>query len=116
MRCPSFGHEGGVGRSAKDRFEDIGGQEEIKRLLVENLVYGLTKQEAFLHMGLRPAKGILLFGPPGTGKTLLAKAVATECQANFIAIKGPELYSKWLGEPEQHIRRLFTKRASFHPA
>ncbi len=65
--------------------------------------------ERFRKMGIKPPKGILLFGPPGTGKTLLAKAVATESNANFIAVRGPEILSKWFGESERAIREIFKK-------
>ncbi|KPU62209.1 ATPase AAA, partial [Thermococcus sp. EP1] len=80
------------------RWEDIGGLEEVKQQLREAVEWPLKYPEAFIAMGINPPKGILLYGPPGTGKTLLAKAVATESEANFIGIRGPEVLSKWVGE------------------
>src|SRR5207247_3982743 len=75
----------------------------------EAVEWPLKKPEAFTRVGIRPPKGILLFGPPGCGKTMLARAVATESEANFISIKGPELFSKWVGESEKAIREVFRK-------
>jgi transitional endoplasmic reticulum ATPase len=91
------------------KWEQIGGLEEVKKELNEAVELPLKRPEAFTKMGIRPVKGILLFGPPGTGKTLLAKAVATESEANFIAIRGPELISKWVGESEKGVREVFRK-------
>ncbi len=91
------------------RWEDIGGLAEVKRELKEAVEMPLKKPEVFKRLGIRPVRGILLFGPPGTGKTLLARAVATESEANFIAIKGPELLSKWVGESEKAVREIFRK-------
>ena len=99
----------------KVTWDDIGGLEEIKRLLIENIVYAITKREVFKKIGVKPAKGVLLYGPPGTGKTLLAKAVANQCGVNFIAIKGPEIRSKWVGESEERIRFLFAKAREVSP-
>jgi len=82
----------------KVKWEDIGGLENVKQELREAVEWPLKYPEVFQRMGIEPPKGILLYGPPGTGKTLLAKAVATESEANFIAVKGPELMSKWVGE------------------
>ena len=79
-------------------WEEVGGLEEIKDRLKESVEWPLTKPELFEHFGIKPPRGIVLFGAPGTGKTLLAKAIANEAQANFISIKGPELISKWVGE------------------
>ncbi|RMF07259.1 AAA family ATPase [Candidatus Woesearchaeota archaeon] len=92
------------------RWSDIGGLEEAKKKLREAIELPLQKPELFKKAGIRPPKGVLLYGPPGTGKTLLAKAVATEANANFISVKGPELVSKWVGESEKKIREIF-KRA-----
>ncbi len=86
------------------RWSDIGGLEEVKEQLREAVEWPLKYPEAFLSFGITPPKGILLYGPPGTGKTLLAKAVATESEANFIGIRGPEVLSKWVGESEKNIR------------
>jgi transitional endoplasmic reticulum ATPase len=96
-------------------WEEIGGLEEIKRLLIENIAYAITKRDVFKKVGVKPARGILLYGPPGTGKTLLAKAVAHQCGANFIAIKGPEIRSKWVGESEERIRFIFEKAREVAP-
>lgn len=92
------------------RWDAIGGLEEIKEELREALEWPLRYATLFQHAGARPPKGILLHGPPGTGKTLLARAVATESQANFISVKGPALMSKWVGESEKGVREMF-KRA-----
>jgi transitional endoplasmic reticulum ATPase len=93
----------------------VGGVEDVKRLLVENVVYGITRRQAFLAVGIKPAKGILLHGPPGTGKTLLAKVIARESGANFIAVRGPELRSKWFGESEERVRSIFAKAREVAP-
>jgi len=82
----------------KTSWDDVGGLDEAKRLLVENIVYPFTKRKAFRKAGLKAARGILLYGPPGTGKTILAKAVATQCAVNFISVRGPEVLSKWQRE------------------
>jgi len=91
------------------RWNDIGGLEDVKKKLKEAVELPLKNPEIFQKMGIRTPKGILLYGAPGTGKTLLAKAVATESEANFISIKGPEVLSKWVGESEKAIRELFRK-------
>ena len=98
------------------RWEDIGGLEEVKQQLRESVEWPLKHPEAFQRIGIKPPKGILLFGPPGTGKTLLAKAVATEAGVNFIAIRGPEVLSKWVGESERAIRELFRRARQYAPA
>lgn len=92
------------------RWDDIGGLEQIKKELQHTLEWPLKYASLFKYAGARSPKGILLHGPPGTGKTLLAKAVATESQANFISVKGPALLSKWVGESEKGVREVF-KRA-----
>jgi len=97
------------------RWEDVGGLEEVKRSLKEAVELPLKDPSLFEKMGIRPPKGILLYGPPGTGKTLLAKAVATESQANFISIRGPELLSKWVGESERGVREVFRKSREAAP-
>ena len=99
----------------KVSWKDIGGLEDVKKILIENISYSITKREVFEKLKLKPAKGILLYGPPGTGKTLIAKAVANECGANFISIKGPELRSKWFGETEEKIRFIFSKAREVTP-
>jgi len=94
---------------------DIGGLEEVKEELREVVEYPLKFSEAYENVGIEPPKGILLFGPPGTGKTMLAKAVATESGANFIAVRGPEILSKWVGESEKAIREIFRKARQAAP-
>ena len=96
-------------------WDDIGGLEEAKRALREGVELPLKHPEAFERLGIRPAKGFLLFGPPGTGKTLLAKAVARESEANFIATKSSDLLSKWYGESEQQVARLFQRARQVAP-
>ena len=90
-------------------WEDIGGYGAIKRELQEIVEWPMKYRHYFDELGVEPPKGILLFGPPGVGKTLFAKAVATESGANFIAVRGPELLSKWVGESERAIREIFKK-------
>jgi len=97
------------------RWDDIGDLEEAKKLLREAVEMPLKDPKAFKKMGIRPPRGILLYGPPGTGKTLLAKAIATESEANFISIKGPEVMSKWVGESEKAIREIFKKAKQSSP-
>jgi len=97
-------------------WEDIGGLEDVKRELREAVEWPLKNPEVFKRFGIRPPKGILLYGPPGCGKTLLARAVATESEANFITIKGPEVFSKWVGESEKAIREVFRKARMAAPA
>lgn len=97
------------------RWGDIGGLEDVKRQLIEAVEWPLKHPEYFSQMGIRPLKGILLYGPPGTGKTLLAKAVATESEANFISVKGPEVLSKWVGESERAVREIFRKAKQVAP-
>ncbi len=91
------------------KWSDIGGLEDVKRELKEAVELPLKNPEVFKRIGIRPVKGILLIGLPGTGKTLLAKAVANESEANFISIKGPEVFSKYVGESEKTLRELFRK-------
>ncbi|MFH1285383.1 MAG: CDC48 family AAA ATPase [Candidatus Micrarchaeota archaeon] len=91
------------------KWADIGGLENVKREVTEAVELPLKNPEIFAKVGIRPVKGILMVGLPGTGKTMLAKAVATECEANFISIKGSEVFSKWVGESEKMVRELFRK-------
>ncbi|MFA6530672.1 MAG: AAA family ATPase, partial [Candidatus Micrarchaeia archaeon] len=91
------------------KWDDIGGMEMIKREIQEAVELPLKHPEVFESIGIRPVKGILLYGPPGTGKTLLAKAVATESEANFIAISGAQVLSKWVGDSEKAVRELFRR-------
>ncbi|MBX6365879.1 MAG: CDC48 family AAA ATPase [Gemmatimonadetes bacterium] len=97
-------------------WDDIGGLEKAKQQLREGIELPLKYPEAFRRLGIRPAKGFLLFGPPGTGKTLLAKAVAREAEANFIATKSSDLLSKWYGESERQVSRLFQRSRQVAPA
>ncbi len=100
----------------KVTWEEVGGLQEVKDRLKESVEWPLTKPELFEHFGIKPPRGIVLFGAPGTGKTLLAKAIANEAQANFISIKGPEMISKWVGESERGIREIFKKAKQSAPA
>ncbi len=97
------------------RWEEIGGLENVKQELKEAVEWPLKYPDAFKRLGVRPPRGILLYGAPGTGKTLLAKAVATESEANFISVKGPELLSKWVGESEKAVRKVFEKARQTAP-
>ena len=90
-------------------WDDVGGFEDVKERLRETVQWPLEHADAFERVDLRPAKGVLLYGPPGTGKTLLAKAVANEARSNFISIKGPELFDKFVGESEKGVREVFSK-------
>ena len=94
---------------------DIGGLENVKQELKEAVEWPLKHPEAFARLGVRPPRGILLYGPPGAGKTLLAKAVANESEANFISVKGPEMLSKWVGESEKAVREIFKKARQVSP-
>ncbi|SFJ85155.1 transitional endoplasmic reticulum ATPase [Sphingomonas sp. NFR04] len=97
------------------RWEDVGGLDDAQMRLKEGVELPLKDPDAFRRLGIRPAKGFLLYGPPGTGKTLLAKAVAREAEANFIATKSSDLLSKWYGESEQQIARLFARARQVAP-
>ncbi len=97
------------------KWTDIGGLEKVKTELMETVSYPVTHAEQFAKFGMSPSKGVLFYGPPGTGKTLLAKAIANECAANFISVKGPELLSMWFGESESNIRDIFDKARAAAP-
>ncbi|MEM1593732.1 MAG: CDC48 family AAA ATPase, partial [Archaeoglobaceae archaeon] len=99
----------------KVTWEDVGGLEDVKREIIEAVEWPLKYPEKFKRFGIKPPKGVLLYGPPGTGKTLIAKAVANESEANFISIKGGELLSKWLGESEKAVRKIFRKARQVAP-
>ena len=97
------------------KWTDVGGLESVKQELKEAVEWPLKKPEMFRRLGVRPPRGILMYGTPGSGKTLLAKAVANESEANFISIKGPELLSKWVGESEKAVREVFKKARQTAP-
>lgn len=97
------------------KWEDIGGLEDVKKDLQEMILYPIEHPDKFHKFGMTPSKGVLFYGPPGCGKTLLAKAVANECSANFISIKGPELLTMWFGESEANVREVFDKARSAAP-
>jgi len=96
-------------------WDDIGGLEDVKRDLKELVQYPVEHPEKFEKFGMSPSKGVLFYGPPGCGKTLMAKAVANECQANFISVKGPELLTMWFGESESNVRDVFEKARQAAP-
>jgi len=96
-------------------WDDVGGLEKVKNELQELVQYPVEHPEKFLKFGMQPSRGVLFYGPPGCGKTLLAKAIANECQANFISIKGPELLTMWFGESEANVRDIFDKARSAAP-
>jgi len=97
------------------KWTDIGGLENVKQELIEAVEWPLKKADSFARLGINPPKGVLMYGAPGTGKTLLAKAVANESEANFILVKGPELLSKWVGESEKAVRKIFEKARQTAP-
>lgn len=88
-------------------YKDIGGYEEVKLLLRTMTELTLKRPELFLNRGIQPSKGILLYGPPGCSKTMFAKALATESNMNFISVKGPEIFDKYVGDSEKRIREIF---------
>lgn len=96
-------------------WEDVGGLEDVKKELYETIQYPVQHSDKFEKFGMQPSKGVLFYGPPGCGKTLLAKAIANECGANFISIKGPELLTMWFGESEANIRDIFDKARAAAP-
>jgi transitional endoplasmic reticulum ATPase len=97
-------------------WDDVGGLEDVKETLMEWIIEPIKNPEEFKKLGVEPPKGILLYGPPGCGKTLLARAIATESGANFISIRGPEVFSKWVGESEKAIREIFRKARMVSPS
>jgi transitional endoplasmic reticulum ATPase len=96
-------------------WEDIGGLEDVKKELYETVQYPIEHADKYTKFGMEPSKGVLFYGPPGCGKTMLAKAIANECGANFISIKGPELLTMWFGESEANVRDLFDKARAAAP-
>lgn len=117
----------------KVRWEDVGGQDHVKRRLRESVEWPLRHPETFKRLGIRPPGGMLLYGPPGCSKTLIARALATEAALNFIAVKGPEvrfsrysgaawlslvaqIFSKYVGESERAIREMFRKARAAAPS
>lgn len=96
-------------------WDDIGGLTKVKQELQETVQYPVEHPEMFEKYGMSPSKGVLFYGPPGSGKTLLAKAIANECQANFISVKGPELLTMWFGESESNVREVFDKARQSAP-
>lgn len=96
-------------------WDDVGGLEDVKRELHETVQYPVEHADKYVKFGMSPSKGVLFYGPPGCGKTLLAKAIANECGANFISIKGPELLTQWFGESEANVRELFDKARAASP-
>ncbi|MGI0128910.1 MAG: ATP-binding protein, partial [Thermoplasmata archaeon] len=97
-------------------WDEVGGVERVRRILEESVELPFKNPQVYRHIGIEPPRGILLYGPPGVGKTLLAKAAATESQANFISVKGPEVMSKWVGESEKAIRMIFKKARQASPS
>ncbi len=101
---------------AEVHWDEVGGLDEAKQSLIESVEWPLRYPEAFECVGVRPPRGLLLYGLPGTGKTLLVRALATESKVNFISVKGPELLSKWVGESERAVREVFRKARQAAPA
>ena len=100
---------------SKVYWDDVGGLDDVKKILEENLTVAMNYPEKFSKMGIKPPKGALLYGPPGCGKTMLARALATESSGNMILVRGPEILSKWMGESEKAIREIFRKAKSSSP-
>lgn len=106
--CPSTLRERSV-EIPNVSWEDIGGMPLVKQELQELVQYPVLHPDKFIKFGISPSRGVLFYGPPGCGKTLLAKAIASECQANFISVKGPELLTMWFGQSEANVREIFDK-------
>ena len=97
-------------------WSDIGGYATVKEEVKQVVEWPLRHPEAFLRMGIAPSKGVLLYGPPGCSKTMIAKAIATESQLNFLAVKGPELFSKYVGDSEKAVRDVFRRARQCAPS
>jgi len=100
---------------AKVWWKDVGGLDYAKKTLEDNMITSINDPSKFTKMGIKPPKGVLLYGPPGCGKTILARALAAECGANMILVRGPEILSKWVGESEKAIREIFRKAKASAP-
>ena len=100
---------------AKVWWKDVGGLDYAKKTLEDNMITSVNDPSKFTKMGIKPPKGVLLYGPPGCGKTILARALAAECGANMILVRGPEILSKWVGESEKAIREIFRKAKTSAP-
>ena len=98
------------------KWSDIGGQDELKLILKQSVEWPIKHPESFTRLGISPPRGVLMFGPPGCSKTMIAKALATESGLNFIAVKGPELFSKYVGDTEKAIREIFRKARLSSPS
>ncbi|MCH6585516.1 MAG: CDC48 family AAA ATPase [Thaumarchaeota archaeon] len=96
-------------------WKDVGGLDEIKKALTDNLIVAMKEPTKFTKMGIKPPRGALIYGPPGCGKTLLGRALATETGANMILVRGPEILSKWIGESEKAVREIFRKAKAAAP-
>jgi transitional endoplasmic reticulum ATPase len=96
-------------------WHDVGGLDDVKKSLTDNLIVAMKEPSKFTKMGIKPPKGALIYGPPGCGKTLIARALATETGANMILVKGPEILSKWIGESEKAVREIFRKAKTSSP-
>uniref|UniRef100_A0A1Y1MJJ3 AAA+ ATPase domain-containing protein n=1 Tax=Photinus pyralis TaxID=7054 RepID=A0A1Y1MJJ3_PHOPY len=98
------------------KWSDIGGQADLKLILRQAVEWPIKHPESFVRLGITPPRGVLMFGPPGCSKTMIAKALATESGLNFLSIKGPELFSKWVGESERAVREVFRKARQVAPS
>ena len=96
-------------------WKDVGGLDDVKKALTDNLITAMKEPSKFTKMGIRPPRGALIYGPPGCGKTLLGRALATETGANMILVRGPEILSKWIGESEKAVREIFRKAKAASP-
>ena len=99
----------------KVNWNEVGGLQEVKQTLIENIVWAIKDPTRFQKAGISPARGIMLYGPPGCGKSMLVRALATESGANLIAVRGPEVLSKWLGDSEKAVREIFKKAKTSSP-